>query len=703
MFQIAERSFLIGGSSSFLCVDAMSACFFIAGFDDAKHRRRVYIDGDDGGFERKRLPLNVPPWMQSKLNACSRDFPLNCFDGKVGLLVTVKPGTAYDGPLTIWTDEESLIWEFGAKALNAYSLKIDTVILLDLFEPHSLRGKDHFSTNLYTLPGMQCSMDTLTGRVVASSTWPIGFRVDPDNVRDVLGLVDNKSWEDMSQSRPCLFQLDSVCRLLAAGKWQSIMRFTDMYLSVTKRAQRLQQKRQNADECFFRSLSWPSAEWKRVAAARMLHPPTKLCFECNHARDLAAAMRRWAPAILAQESEDQIDETKGFIEEMLLRLDTVSAPAHSKYDDCDPVFPAMFAASRCKDRKRVKEVVSYAAQVVWPKHVGESVNEALHSMRVLRADVLSREQIFLDATLCCISAEDLGKDDGPLFFWADASPQHGTDWWLSTLMWIPDAVLHDAADAAHALITSVADFQHAWECDDDDEMIRLTQQRDVSSSILSKSVIFHRQIPIALGSGKSGVEYKLKALVQKVFPESQSAGGVSKLFRRIKGVCVDLGEKTLPDVSGLRVEDVAPTHLRPDFYLHDSTALDGVDTSPFVLPDAMLIAGSCHVLNNAVSAVDSSLEGWSWWLPGCKALGHMLHHDHLRRNVFFVFLFETIYIYVELDLPTRSLQLTYICQAGPIYMSNIYVKLDLPMSYICRAGPIYVELDLRMNVCMHVM
>ena len=86
---------------------------------------------------------------------------------------------------------------------------------------------------------------------------------------------------------------------------------------------------------------------------------------------------------------------------------------------------------------------------MWPEHLRESVLQEVDRIQVLKPDVLSRQQIFLDATLCCITAEDLARDDGPIFFWGDGSPQHGVDWWLSTLMWIPGSVVETCATSVH--------------------------------------------------------------------------------------------------------------------------------------------------------------------------------------------------------------------------------------------------------------
>ena len=120
-------------------------------------------------------------------------------------------------------------------------------------------------------------------------------------------------------------------------------------------------------------------------------------------------------------------------------------------------------------------------------------------------------------------------------------------------MRIPDAKVEEAASAVHKLFTSITDLIDAFEQDSDEAMIALDQERERCTQCLEDATIFHKQIPIALGSGRAGVEYKLKGLVRNTFPEAQAAGRVSNVFKRFRGACVDLGENTMPDVSGLRV------------------------------------------------------------------------------------------------------------------------------------------------------
>lgn len=158
-----------------------------------------------------------------------------------------------------------------------------------------------------------------------------------------------------------------------------------------------------------------------------------------------------------------------------------------------------------------------------------------------------------------------------MYLWADASPQHGVDWFLSTLLWIPEAHVLDAVADAHLLAVSAQRFQDvvgSGEAIDDsrEELESIACERDAAGRRLRSSLKTHRQLPMGLGSGRSSVEYKLKCLLQKLYPESHS--DLSNILNRILACCVDLGtEASMPDVGGVTMGDLAPSWMSPDMAL----------------------------------------------------------------------------------------------------------------------------------------
>ena len=57
------------------------------------------------------------------------------------------------------------------------------------------------------------------------------------------------------------------------------------------------------------------------------------------------------------------------------------------------------------------------------------------------------------------------------------------------------------------------------------------------------------------------------------------------------------------------------------------------ELADYMMPSAVVSAGVVHICNNLAEDMDESLSWYSEWLPGFKALAHLLHHDHLRQRL----------------------------------------------------------------------
>ena len=151
------------------------------------------------------------------LNDCSENSSPKCFVNRIGLLVTVAPGTAFAGPLTQWQAEEEVLWEMLHRPPDAYSVKLDTVVVFDLWVPIPPNKQKLSSMSLTPVPGMQFDVNIVLGYVRCCSRLPALSRVNADHIRDVLGLVEDDAWKSMSPTRPVMRVLDGICRLIAAG------------------------------------------------------------------------------------------------------------------------------------------------------------------------------------------------------------------------------------------------------------------------------------------------------------------------------------------------------------------------------------------------------------------------------------------------------------------------------------------------------
>ena len=245
----------------------------------------------------------------------------------------------------------------------------------------------------------------------------------------------------------------------------------------------------------------------------------------------------------------------------------------------------------------------------------EVKNMAQQNRGKVAGDMLSRVQVKVDAVLCCCVKDEFAEDNGPLYLWADSSPQHGVDWFLSTIMYIYEADVVAVMDAVHVLVRTVSEFKLASDSQDQDRADEIARERDAAGLYVLGHIHFHRQLPMAVGSGFTSVEHKLKCLIQKTIPEARSSHSSCNMFRRFRAACVDMGtELAIPDVAGLRVSDLAPAWMQPDLALQadapqrSSPWVAGLPCEPtdFLMPFCMLSAGTCHIMNNMASRVHTS-------------------------------------------------------------------------------------------------
>ena len=138
-------------------------------------------------------------------------------------------------------------------------------------------------------------------------------------------------------------------------------------------------------------------------------------------------------------------------------------------------------------------------------------------------------------------------------------------------------------------------------------MIDIAQRREDNCAILLTSLHFHRQVPMGLGSGRTSVEHKLRCIAQKVTIECAGVAHAKTLMSRIRSLCVDMGTELSMADAGLDLQQALPpwmaNEMVPD--IQDDAAED-IETHPeFIMPRTLLVPGTCHVLHNLSSDVDS--------------------------------------------------------------------------------------------------
>ena len=213
--------------------------------------------------------------------------------------------------------------------------------------------------------------------------------------------------------------------------------------------------------------------------------------------------------------------------------------------------------------------------------------------------------------------------------------QAGTDWLLSTAMWVHEADLDEVFQAAHYMAEAASSAAMFVLSDWED----IAVEREEAADILFQKIHFHKQVPVGLGSGQGSVEHKLRALAHKTMIECTSLDSAHKTFGRIRSLTVDMGtELGVAEAGGINITDVLPPWMSnaAGQRMHaDAVEAGGEDVEAndeFIMQRALLVPGTCHILHNLQSDVDTVLQGWGEWLPGCKAPAHLIHHGHLRTR-----------------------------------------------------------------------
>ena len=85
----------------------------------------------------------------------------------------------------------------------------------------------------------------------------------------------------------------------------------------------------------------------------------------------------------------------------------------------------------------------------------------------------------------------------------------------------------------------------------------------------------------------------------------------------------------------LDLEDILPSWM--DDELQMDVACDSHSwcsgERPKMLPNALIVAGTAHIVHNLCDTLDSALDQWSVWLNGFKTIANLLHRQHLRQRL----------------------------------------------------------------------
>ena len=301
---------------------------------------------------------------------------------------------------------------------------------------------------------------------------------------------------------------------------------------------------------------------------------------------------------------------------------------------------ALCAAMGVRRRADLCRVACMAAGAVLPESQIDTI-QSLFKVHSMGGSMLSKRQINVDSAFCLMMKRHwVCQNGGPIYLWADSSPQAGVDWLLSTSLFIDGSNLAGCVESANFLYSSVSAFQEAHAAGDVQVMEHIALERHRHGIRLKEQMIRHRNLPMGLGSGSTSAEHKCKAICRAILTETQTVAAALLAMRRVKGICTDMGtELALSDLAGFTPREMLPDWiqdppgLEPDIGIGDG-AEEAVPAGMemHVFPHALASAGVVHITNNIEWGVENVLSFWPTCLPGFKALAHLLHHDHLRKR-----------------------------------------------------------------------
>ena len=228
-----------------------------------------------------------------------------------------------------------------------------------------------------------------------------------------------------------------------------------------------------------------------------------------------------------------------------------------------------------------------------------------------------------------------------MYLLADSSPQAGEDYLLSTALMIASHDLERCFVAASYMRSSWDELLDAYKQEDREKLSNIALLRDEYGQTLKSCMALHRFLPMALGSGASGLEHKTTALARAMFAETQTIPALHEVLSQVVSMTSDMGtEMGIANLAGFTLKEILPSwavdsELEPDGE-HDAFAQpqpDGPDAEgSYFLPRGIAIPGLNHIVDNMVSKCNECLESWEPWLLQFRPLISLLHHDHLRKR-----------------------------------------------------------------------
>ena len=535
-------------------------------------------------FERIRWHFPHPDWLAERCaNLESRACPV--------AVVKLGQGHVYNGTaVTVWGREGFLLWEYYGRPYDAL-----TVTVLS----HSVVGDE--------LRGLAApsSLRNRFAATVAGLSTPV--RIQWGTTMVEVSLI--------------LHLPDILVTMVLNNRWHQLM----LRYGWCVRQFRVGHLLQNALANFE---GWPPLHWIQNLSQhglfkRLVPQEPVNALEAGAALLAAEQLREVANQKLDSVPEEEKFQFLQHLSDVLRNLDSLSGVATTNASgdlrqirksrssfSADKLARALSLCMHLRNRNHLRQVIAKSIAFVSNSGLGDDTLQAImKSEKVPSPSVLSRSQMLLDGAWSWLWREHLMDGSGPLYLWADSSPQAGQDFFLSTLMGLAAADVIPVFRSCQALVRdSELHAEHPLKHRSFDEALSILHKRHSIAMGVWGKFWFHSQIPVALGSGS--LEHKASALIHKFRAECSEEQLPGLLQHRIRGLCVDVGVETnLGKLVGFGVADFLQddSGLCSETYPSSSASMNHTSScAKYLLPRSLLSSGMCHICHNMTAEVPIS-------------------------------------------------------------------------------------------------
>ena len=649
----------------------------LAPYPPRARRLRIAGGNDDGrSTQRVRLSLPLTPWLQDRLERHEIAFDRDATDVRhsrscltITGLVRVQEGVCWDGPLTQLTPEGALLHEYFVRPSDAFTLNIIQAFKLvepvKIFCAQSRLGVPWDITRLLLGSKPHPQFMPLSGSTTACS-----FR---DIERSVGGSLKG------SASKIFAWPLvEPISNLALKGQWSELVgmgRWKDVVSALT---------------FDFRTSLQDAGHEAFSTTDRLL--PERLLYIADQLRDWAGMILSTHGDEDASELKGALAGAVQSLQGAAISLGanassraSVSGDGHFKHSAL-VVVNALLLSRLVRDARHFKSVIQRAVGIAFPA-LSDQVQRLFDSDAVSLPSVsnVSRARVPLDAALCLM--ERIQRKEWVIRFGiADSSPQKRDDWLLSS--W--DEINAEDLIPTFRCVSTLARLDGLGCCvvSQDDGRSEL---RSLHSTV-KKAIRRIFNLPYALGVGGTTLTHKVSGLVY-TWAVVHGPEHLGDFLRSFHGFCADMGTEL--GAAEFKVEEplaLLPPWLQPaepvvfdglsgdeQPILFDGVEMDdlGEEASPRVvadtmedthealasiqnlqptsdehvealkvadefvksvarqalMPNAVTLPGSLHIINNILEEVSTQLKHWSSFFEKLQAFERLMTQGRKERFV----------------------------------------------------------------------